>query len=171
MDRYSPRLLRGVAAAGVSIFLVAGAAFAANAVMGAPHSTSRNFVPAAATSQSDASKVEATETAEPTETPDATTGTAKPGAKAEGTEKAEPTRSPRATGTAEPTETPEVEDQSGDNNEQGRDNDGDEHAGARATPTAGAPTSGSAATPEPTHSHGGHGSDNGGHGSDNSDNG
>src|SRR5512140_1007690 len=74
MDRYSPRLLRGVAAAGVSVFLVAGAAFAANAVLGAPHTTSRDFVPTAVSSPSDASKVEATETAEPCETPEPSTG-------------------------------------------------------------------------------------------------
>jgi len=36
MDRLTSRLIRGVAAAGVSIFLVAGAAFAANAVLGVP---------------------------------------------------------------------------------------------------------------------------------------
>ena len=128
-----------MAAAGVSLFLVAGAAFAANAVMGAPHSTSRDFVPAAATSQSAASKVEPAETAEPT-------------------------RSPKATGTPEPIETPDVEDESGDNNQQGRDSDVDEHPGARATPTAGAPRSGSAATPEPTHAHGDRGADNGDNG-------
>ncbi len=46
MDRYSAGLVRGLATAGVSLFLVAGAAFAANAVTGAPHSTSRDFVPA-----------------------------------------------------------------------------------------------------------------------------
>src|ERR1035437_4162038 len=106
MDRYSARLIRGVAAAGVSLFLVAGAAFAANAVMGAPHSTSRDFVPAAATSQSDASKVEPTETAEPTETteaPEATIGPARPGERAEATEKAEATETPEPTETAEPT--------------------------------------------------------------------
>ncbi len=86
MDRYSPRLIRGVAAAGVSIFLVAGAALAANAVIG-PQSASPDLAPAAASSP--AEKVEATETAEPSETP-------------------------KVAETAEPSETPDVEDQSGD---------------------------------------------------------
>ena len=75
MDRYGPRLIRGVAAASVSIFLVAGAAFAANAVMGPP-SVGPNFAPAAAVrSPLGASKVaEPTEAARPArsaETPDA----------------------------------------------------------------------------------------------------
>src|SRR5512140_2600676 len=108
MDRYSPRLLRGLAAAGVSVFLVAGAAFAANAVLGAPHGTSRDFVPAAASTPSGTSKAEATETAEPSEPPDSTTGTAEPsespksGEKAEGTKKAEASESPEPAETAEP---------------------------------------------------------------------
>lgn len=192
MDRYSPRLLRGIAAAGVSIFLVAGAAFAANAVLGAPGSASQDFVPAAATSPSGDSKVEATETAEPTETAkptktrDSTTGTAEPtetaksGEKADGTgkseasetpeptETAEATRSPKATRTAEPTETPDVEHRSGDDNLQqsGENKGGDEHAGATATPTAGLATPAPAATAEPTDSHdsGGDGSNDGGNG-------
>jgi cytoskeletal protein RodZ len=191
MDRYSPRLLRGVAAAGVSLFLVAGAAFAANAVMGAPRSTSRDFVPVAASSPSGTSKVEATETAEPSETPDSTTGTdkpdsttgtTKPGEKAEGTEKAEgagkvkatvtaeptekpePSQSPKATGSSRPTETPHAEDRSGKaNGQSGEHQRGDEHARATATPAAGAPARMPAATPGPTHSNG-NGTHDGGNG-------
>lgn len=153
MDRYSPRLIRGVAAAGVSIFLVAGAAFAANAVMG-PRSTSPDLVPAAAGSPFDALNVaepngtaEPTETAEPTRTANPT-DTLKPADKtetAEPAETAEPTESPEATRTAEPAETPEVEDESGD-----------DHDGDHATSTLGA-------TSEPTWTNagGGHGGDQG----------
>ena len=171
MDRYSPRLIRGVAAAGVSLFLVAGAAFAANAVMGAPRSVARDLVPAAASSPSGTTEVEASETAEPgeraepSETPDSTRGSAKPtgtaraSEKAEGTEKpeasespepsegAEPTRSPNATRTTGPTEVPDAEDRSGDDAEQSR-----EHDGARPTPTAGTIIPGPGATPAPTRS-------------------
>jgi len=71
MDRHSPRLVRGAAAASVSIFLVAGAAFSANAVMGPP-SVGPDFAPAAAASSPlGASKIaEPTDTAEPAETHD-----------------------------------------------------------------------------------------------------
>jgi hypothetical protein len=188
MDRYSPRLIRGAAAAGVSIFLVAGAAFAANAVLGAPHSSAQDFVPAAATS-SHSPEVEATETAEPTgtaepiRTHDATTGTAEPaetagsGEKAEGTEKAkateppeptgtaEPTRSPKAPETAEPTGTSGDQDQSGDAQGSG-DNNGGDRDGARPALPIGTTAPGATATPEPTHSldGGGNGSHGGGNG-------
>lgn len=87
MDRYGPRLIRGVAAASVSIFLVAGAAFAANAVMGPP-SVGPNFAPAAAVrSPLGASKV------------------------------AEPTEAARPARSAEPAETPDAQDQSGDHDD------------------------------------------------------
>ena len=178
MDRSGPRLIRGVAAAGVSLFVVAGAAFAANAVMGAPRSAARDLVPAAASSPSDASKVEATEkaeateTAEPTESPKATAGTAKPaktaelGEKSEGTERAEasetpePTRSPKATQTPDPTETPDAEGRSTDDHGQSG-----QHDGARAFPVAGATTSRSRGTSAPIRVH----RHDGGNGSDNSD--
>jgi len=65
MDRGSPRLIRGAAAASVSIFLVAGAAFAANAVMGPP-SAGPDFAPAAVVS----SPLGASKVAEPNETSD-----------------------------------------------------------------------------------------------------
>jgi hypothetical protein len=95
MDRYGPRLIRGVAAASVSIFLVAGAAFAANAVMGPP-SVGPNFAPAAAVRP----PLGASKVAEPTET-------------AEPTEAARPARSAEPAETAEPSETPDAQDQSG----------------------------------------------------------
>lgn len=152
MDRYGPRLIRGVAAASVSIFLVAGAAFAANAVMGPP-SVGPDFAPAAAVrSPLGASKVaEPTETAEPTEVAEPT-GAARPARAAETAETAE---------TAEPSETPDAQDQSGDHD------DGDQ-----ATSTSGA-------TPEPTNrpepaetnQGGGHGDGGSSHGQGGSDQG
>ena len=93
MDRYGPRLIRGVAAASVSIFLVAGAAFAANAVMGPP-SVGPNFAPAAAVR----SPLGASKVAEPTEA-------------------ARPARSAEPAETAEPSETPDAQDQSGDHDD------------------------------------------------------
>src|SRR5450759_2653068 len=93
MDRYGPRLIRGVAAASVSIFLVAGAAFAANAVMG-PSSVGPNFAPAAAVR----SPLGASKVAEPTEA-------------------ARPARSAEPAETAEPSETPDAQDQSGDHDD------------------------------------------------------
>lgn len=184
MDRFRSRLVRGAAAAGVSIFLVAGAAFAANALM-APPSAARDFVAAAASSPFGASKVaEPTETAERTETADSTSGTAEPNEKGEPTRSpkeanedertetadsttgtAEPPRSPKATETPEPTETPDVEDGSGDADEQLGDTNGrDQRSGAGAAPTAGTGSRGATATPEATGSRrrGGDGSDSGG---------
>ena len=81
MDRIRPGIARSLAAAAVSVFLVAGAAFAANAVL-APASPD----PAPAATFADDATASPAETAEPTET-------------------AEPDE------TAEPSETPEVEDQ------------------------------------------------------------
>jgi hypothetical protein len=107
MDRYGPRLIRGVAAASVSIFLVAGAAFAANAVMGPP-SVGPNFAPAAAVR----SPLGASKVAEPTET-------AEPPEAAEPTEAARPARSAEPAETAEPSETPDAQDQSGDHDDGG----------------------------------------------------
>jgi len=149
MDRYGPRLIRGVAAASVSIFLVAGAAFAANAVMGPP-SVGPNFAPAAAVR----SPLGAPKVAEPTET-------AEPPEAAEPTEAARPARSAEPAETAEPSETPDAQDQSGDHD------DGDQ-----ATSTSGA-------TPEPTNRRepaetnqgGGHGAGGSSHGQGGSDQG
>lgn len=170
MDRFSPRLIRGAAAAGVSIFLVAGAAFAANAVLGAPHSSAQDFVSAAATS-SHSPEVEATETAEPTgtaepiRTHDATTGTAEPAETAGSGEKAEGTEKAKATETPEPTGTSGDQDQSGDAQGSG-DNNGGDRDGARPALPIGTTVPGATATPEPTHSldGGGNGSHGGGNG-------
>ena len=102
MDRHSPRIIRGAAAAAVSVLLFAGAAFAANTVMGPP-SVGPDFAPAAAASAAlGASKVtEPTGTAEPTEA-------ARSVRSAEPSETAEPSEAPKAAETAGRIETPET---------------------------------------------------------------
>jgi hypothetical protein len=129
MDRHSLRLVRGAAAASVSIFLVAGAAFAASAIVGSP-SVGPDFAPAAAArSPLGASKV------------------------------AEPAETARPAETAETAETPDVDDHSGDqNNQLGDQRDGDHPnfvSGATPKPTD---------TPEPVQA-----PDGGGHGNNGSD--
>ncbi len=175
MDRYTPRLIRGLAAAGVSVFLIAGAAFAANAVMGAQRGPSLGL--ASAATSTGAREVETTETAEPSRTHDATTGTSEPtetersGSTSERTERANPTEAPEPTETPgptrhpAPTETAEPAPTSGDEDRSGSDNDG-ERDGARPALPSGTPTTGATARPEPVRSHdgGGDGSDGGGNG-------
>ena len=120
MDRHSLRLVRDAAAASVSIFLVAGAAFAASAIVGPP-SVGPEFAPAAAAR----SPLGASKVAEPAET----------------------------------AETPDVDDHSGDqNNQLGDQRDGDHSnfvSGATPKPTD---------TPEPVQA-----PDGGGHGNNGSD--
>lgn len=96
MDRCGRRLIRGVAAASVSVFLVAGAAFAANSVMGPPN-VGPDFAPAAAVR----SPLGVSNVAKPTET-------AKPAEAAEAAKPAEaarPARSAKPAEKAEPAET------------------------------------------------------------------
>ncbi len=103
MARHSPRLVRRAAAASVSIFLVAGAAFAANAVMGPP-SVGPDFAPAAAAS----SPLGASKIAEPTET-------------------AEPTEAARSVRSAEPAETAEPRETHDGGGHGARGDDGSSH--------------------------------------------
>jgi hypothetical protein len=112
--RYRPTIARGAAAAAVSVFLVAGGAFAADAVFtpGSP-----DAVPGITLSTDHPS-----ETPEPTGTPEVGEVHVGPGA-AGPAAKAEPKE------TAEPSETPDVEDHQGDDD----DNDED-HGSLTASP-------------------------------------
>ena len=106
------RLTRGLGVAVVSIFLVAGAAFAADGIVNPP----RESGPVGANATDDHSTAQPSESAEPTET-------------AEPSESAEPTETAEAADTAEPTETAET------NDDNGQDGQGEDHGSGTVAPT------------------------------------
>ena len=159
MDRYRSNIARSAAAAGVAVFLVAGAAFAANAVF-AP--ASPNAAPAL-TPTADYSTAAptgamlATDDTNP-QGDDTTAGTA---GTVEPNETAEPVENHQGAddAAAEPAETAEPFETAGAENHQGADD-------ATAETTEPRETAEPAQTAEPTHAPG---DDNGGHGGGNDD--
>jgi hypothetical protein len=130
--RYRPSIARGAAAAAVSVFLVAGGAFAADAVFtpGSP-----DAVPGITLSTDHPSETaEPTGTVEPLETPEPT-GTPEVGEDHVGPVAAGPASTAEPKETAEPSETPYVEDHQGDDD----DNDED-HGSLTASPDRTSPT-------------------------------
>ncbi len=150
--RYRPSIARGAAAAAVSVFLVAGGVFAADAVFtpGSP-----DTVPGITLSTDHPSETaEPTGTVDPSETPEPT-GTPGVGDDQVGPAAAGPASTAEPKETAEPSETPDVEDHQGDD-----DNDED-HGSLTASPDRASPTQ----SPESNDS-GSSGSDSGSSGSD-----